>query len=236
MSTTHDQNSYDPGQPMTAETPPTEKGNFLWYCLGGCLIMMLLAVIALGILGYVVYTNGKAIAVNTIRAGAVQMVNESELTDEDKRQITAQIDRVANDFKAGKITLEQVGEIFEELGQSPLLAIGMVYVIEQKYVTPSGLSEEEKAEAKLTLQRAARGLHEGEIAQYEIEEAAAPIMSTGPNGEQQLKDSVTDEELREFLANLKTLVDDYEIPAEEFKVEIGDEFRKAVDRVYDQQP
>jgi hypothetical protein len=234
MSTTHDQNSYDPGQPVSYETPPTEQGNFLWYCLGGCLVMMVLAVVAVAVLSYLVYTNGKAMAVNMARQSMIQAVNDSELEAADKREIIAQIDRVAEDYKAGKITLEQVAQIGQELAESPLLVIGMVHVIKQNYVVNSGLSQEEKDEANLTLQRAGRGLYEETISQGQVEEAAKPIMKTGPNGESQLKEKVTDQELREFLANLKQVVDEANIPEEEFKVEIGKEFRKAVDKVYAQ--
>jgi hypothetical protein len=234
MSTTHDQNSYDPGQPQSYEKPPTEQGNWLFYCLGGCLVMLVLGVIAAGVIAYLVYTNAKSIGVNFARQNMVQAVESSDLSEADKREVVAQIDRVAEDYKAGKITTEQLGEIATELMNSPLLIVGMVYVIDQKYVISSGLSDDEKTEARLTLQRAARGLHEKKLSQEEVQQAAAPLMEAGPDGKKQLKETVTDEELREFLTDLKQLVDEAEIPEEEYKVEIGAEFRKAVDRVYAQ--
>lgn len=234
MNNSSDPNPYDAVQPLSMEKPPTERGNLLWYCLGSCLFMLVIGVVGLGILSYVVYTNSKAIATNFARQAMVKAIEGSDLSEADKREVVAQIDRVAEDYKAGRITTEQVGEIAQELGESPLLMVGMAYMIEQKYINSSGLTPTEKAEAHLTLHRAARGAFEESITPEELNEVAAPLTIKGPDGEDQLKDTVTDAELRTFLADLKQLVDDRQIPEEEFEVKIGEEFRKAVDRVYNQ--
>ena len=230
---THDMNSYDPGRP---EKPPTETGNFLWYCLGGCLFMALLVVIGLGVLAYVVYTQGKAIAVEAARMGAIATVNESDLSANDKQEVIEQIDRIADDYKAGKLSNAQVSKLFDEFANSPLLQVGLVYMAEQQYLNPSGLSKEEKEAGSLTLNRVARGVHEGLIPPEAVEAALDPWMTTDAQGNEVAKEKVTDAEVREVLVTLKQLADDKQIPEEMFEIDVGGEFRKVVDRIYQQGP
>jgi len=120
--------------------------------------------------------------------------------------------------------------VLRNLGESPLFALAMVYGAEKKYVEPSGLSDQEKKDARLALQRAARGVYEKTISQNSIQRAMDRISTAGPNGERQLKERITDDELKAFLKDLKDLADKAEVPEEPFEVDIGEEFKKAVDK------
>lgn len=185
-------------------------------------------------LAYYAASQAKTFVADASRKALTDMVEQSEMDEEDKQTVVAQIDRVTDDFKSGKITLEQVGNVMEELGRSPLFVLMMVRAAEEKYVKPSGLSEEEKAAATLTLERTARGVYEEKIAHESLEGPMRHISQTDRQGNQQLKERVTDEELRAFLAECKTLADGASIPEERFDVDIGDEFKKAVDRALEE--
>ena len=63
--------------------------------------------------------------------------------------------------------------IFQELAESPIFATIVVYTAEAKYLDPSGLPDEEKAEARITIQRFVRGAVEGTIEQQSIDAAIA---------------------------------------------------------------
>lgn len=217
------------GDEQRDATPPTEKGNFLLYCLGGCLVMFVLLAVLAGIGVYWAATRGVEMAVTFAQESAIEGVRQSELAEDDKQEIITQINRVAEAYKRGEISNEKMGRVFEKLAEGPLISVGMVYFIEQQYVASSGLSQEEKDQAHRTLERAARGVYEKKIDPQELEQVAEPISRQGADGQMELKEQVTDEELRDFLARLQTLVEQREIPDEPFEIDIGDEVRKAVD-------
>ena len=195
-------------------------------CFGAILVVMLVC----GGLGWYAVSNVKRLATNVTRDAIVGMIESTELPDDEKQELIGQVDRVVDQYKAGKITLEQIGQIVEELGESPLIGAAVVFFAESKYLDASGFSDEEKTAARRTLQRTARGIHEGLLQMDQLEDSIAIISRTGPDGERQLKDQVTDEELREFLASLKQLADDAGVPDEEFTVDIGEAFKEVVDR------
>ncbi|MCO6455867.1 MAG: hypothetical protein J5I93_11270 [Pirellulaceae bacterium] len=226
--------AYD-DQKFQAEPPAPRRSNWTPILLG-CLGVVLLVVLICGGVVWYVTTNIKRIAADTIRNGIVSAVNDSELSAEDKQKIIVQVDRVVDDFKAGKITLEDLGRIAEELGESPIMGAAFIFFAEEKYVKVSGLTDEEKLAARRTLERAARGVHEGLLSTDDFEESMQIVMTTGPNGEQQMKERLTDEEVRQFLASVKQKADDAGVPDEEFKIDIGETMRQAIDRALQGDP
>lgn len=206
-----------------SEPPKAKKG---WSgCLIGCLCVFLLGVVMCGAGTWYAFKKLPDFARNT----AVTAIEQSDLSDEDKRVVVEQVDRVVNEYKAGNISLEQVGEVFEEFAQSPLMNVLLAKAAMEKYVSPSGLSDEEKTEAKMTLERAARGVFEKKISQGELE-TTLDMISTKTGNQRQFANSLSDDELRKFLAECKRLADAAEIPEEPYEVDVGGEVKKAVDR------
>jgi len=176
-----------------------------------------------------VWSNARALASHIGRGFIVNIVEESELDEEEKQAIIAQVDRVVDKYKSGEISTEDLGRIMEELAESPLFGLIMIYSIEAKYVAPSGLSDEEKEEARVTLQRVLRGVYEETIDPNELEPLMDHMTVETPDGNGRLKERVTDQELRDFLAECKKKADEAEVPEEPYEVKISEEFRRAVD-------
>jgi hypothetical protein len=217
--------------PPPPETAPS-RGWGVGGCLIGCLGLLLVSAIFCG--GGVWYFWIKL--PDIARAGVVKAVQESELTPRDKELVIAQINRIAEQYKAGNITPEQLGRIMEELAESPLMALMIVYAAMEKYVEPSGLSPQEKSEAKLTMQRLARGVFEERIDPDLLDPALDHLSTEKPDGNREFKDRVSDEELRAFLSESKQLADDADIPVEPFEVDIGAQFKHVVDKALQAPP
>jgi len=179
---------------------------------------------------YYVYQNLQAIGAKVAREAAVAVIEDLDLSDEEKRKIIAQIDRVVDEYEAGRITLEEVGSVLEELAESPLTSLIVVYAAMENYVGPSGLSDEEKTDAKRTFQRIARGFAENKISQDDIETALDYVSTTTETGERQFSESVTDEQLRAMLDECNRVADEAGIPDEDFEIDVAQEFKRAVDR------
>jgi hypothetical protein len=196
----------------------------------GCLIaagIFLLLLIGVGIW---VAVSWKGWAAAATKAIATQAINDSQLPQEQKVRLIGRIDSLATDFESGKVSLEQVGKIFEEIAEGPLLPLGIVYAAEEKYIKPAAIPQEEKDAGVRTLQRLARGVFEKKIPKEKIEDVIVPISMPDADGDRQLKDSVTPEELRNFLARAKAEADAAAIPDEPFTVDVAAEVEKAIDK------
>ena len=166
----------------------------------------------------------------------VEAVDDSQLSDDDKAVFKAEIRRVAQAYKSGEISHKELVEIGGNLLESPLFVVGLVEVVKQQYIVPSGLDQQEKDDATLILQRTARGVIEKRINPDELTNAVRYLAEQDAEGNWQLRDraDVTDDDLRAFLAECRQLADAADIPEEEYQVDIGDEFKKVVDEALSQ--
>lgn len=189
-------------------------------------------VLLCGGLGVVGYMQGKQWATQLARTMIQSTIDESDLPDAEKEAIREQVDRVAMAYEEGAISLEELGQIMEELMQSDIWGLILVYGIEEKYLEPSGLSEEEKAAGRLAIDRILRGSIEGTIDDATLQSFSDHFTeSRGSDPDvKQLKDKLTDEELRAVILEAETLADELEIPAEPYDVSISDQIREVVDQ------
>lgn len=216
---------YETWGPSPDPEPP-RRTSWLPACLIGCLAISVICVVICGGLFYYVAKNAGKFA----RTATVRAVEASELSDEDKQAVIAQVDRVVEAYEAGEIGLGQVKTIFEELRKSPLFGLVIVEAADAKYISPSGLTDEEKDAGRRTLQRVARGVADGLIDHDDLNPALDYISVERSQHRREFKNKVSDDELREFLAECKRQADLAEIPDEPYDVDIGAEFKRAVDK------
>jgi len=204
-------------------------------CFVTCLIVFVIGSILFVLVGagiaWYVYSNRHDIGANLASVAIKSVVEQSDMSPEDKRAVLEQTDRVVEAFREKRIDLTDIERIFKQLSESPLFQVVIIKAVDSAYVKKSGLTDEEKAAATLTLQRIGRGLFEESIEMEDIEAAIDTIAVKGPQGEQQLKppEQVSDEELRKMLAELKQVADENEVPNEPFDVDIAEEFKRVVD-------
>ena len=108
----------------------------------------------------------------------------------------------------------------------PTIIVG---AIDQHYLQRSGLSAEEKAEGRLTLQRFARGAIDKKIDEQGIDAVMAHVADRQPNGEWRLRQQISDQDLRAALTEAKARADAAEIPAEPEAVDPSDELKRIID-------
>lgn len=204
---------------------PARRGSALKGCLIAVFIVLLILV---GGTIYIV-NHWKSWTGGFMRKAADQMVQESELPEDQKTRILAQVDLVTRDWEAGRISSEEIAKVFGEVFQGPLVPLLAAYAIEKKHLERSGLSADEKADGKLQLQRAARGFTEKKLNQQDIQTILAPLMATDPTGKQtKIKEVVTDAELQKVFDEARRKADEASIPSEPFVVNIAYEIERAV--------
>ncbi len=206
--------------------------------LKGCLVVLVIVVI-LGVIGAIfVARNWKGWIAQGAEALATTVVNESQLPQDQKDSIVSEVRKLGDDFKAGRISTEDLQRVVEAIAESPLIPLAGVQAARQNYVDPSDMTPEEKASANRALQRFARGIHEKKIAPAEeaVTETIKPIVRLKPGNQWEFKDNPTRLEVDQFIANAKARADDAQIPDEPFDLNIADELKKAIDRALGRAP
>lgn len=213
-----------------ASTEAPKKKSALATCLTGCLIVFVVVLVLGTIAGIWIWRKLPEWGADFASQGAKQAISETDLPEEEKAEISVQIDRLADAARARKLSMSQLGEFFQNFVQSPLMTTLAMSMIDKKYIEPSGLTDDEKAEARITVQRFMRGAIDQKISEADIEKAMSPVSTRKPDGTTELKNKVTDDELKAFLATAKEQADAAEIPEEVEAVDPSDEFKRLVDK------
>jgi len=208
--------------------------------LKGCLVVLVLLLIAGGIATWYVWTNWRGWAADGSIALVEQSLEESSLPEEQKTAIMAEVETLASDFKEGRVTLTQMTQVIESLAKSPIIPATAVGVMYQEYVEQSEFTTDEREEARLAMQRLARGVyeetipveslgeitdpiaaHQGEVAamSFDIEEKRYTLAKP---------EYVSTEELREFVSRARTTADEAGVPDEPYEIDVAAEVRKAI--------
>lgn len=172
--------------------------------------------------------NWRSYAVGFTNLAAEGIIKESGLPEDQKQTILSDIKNLGEDFKSGRISMQEMARILESVEKSPLLPLAAVQAVRQKYIEASNMTTEEKAAAMLTVQRYARGVHEKKIPRDDIEHTVKPIAELHGAGNWTLKDNPTRMDIDEFLANAKAKADAADIPNEAYDLNIAEELRKAI--------
>lgn len=188
------------------------------------------AVVALVVVAWIA-ANARKFGADLATAGMKEALKELKLPADQQQRIFDRIDDVGERFKEKEITLEEVARIFENIGKGPLIPAGMVLVVERAYLDESGLDEEEKTAARVTIQRFTHGAVRKMIPQTKVDEVLDTITETKNNkGERKFRHPISDEELRNFLDQAMQAADEANVPEDVPKINFADEFDKAIDQ------
>ena len=155
------------------------------------------------------------------------------MPDAEREAAMVPIREFAAKIKKGEINMEQAGAVGKALAEGPLPMVMMARAAELMYLEPSDLPAAEKEAGSITISRFAHGITQKKIGEAEVDAAFDKISTKGVgtdgNESVQLKDSLTDGELREWLATMKKSADKARIAKKRFTVDIPAEIRKAID-------
>ncbi len=218
----------DPFGGWDADGPPGQKNNG---CLKGCLILAAVMLILFVVATWIASQQWRGWASSFARTTLNETLKQSGLPEAEQHEIQAQVERLLTEFQEGRLTQAQAERLMDQLADSPLSASVIAFTIEKKYFDSSGLSEEEKEAGRMTLRRCVRGVFDGDLSQEDIDAVLVTIGTKQPDGEWELKETLTDEELRTFLAEAKSRADAAGIPEEVEEVDPSDEIKRIIDAV-----
>jgi hypothetical protein len=217
---------------FTAEVdgPTTEKRRSGWQtCLIGCLVVCVVLFVLAVLIGFWISRNWRDWTAGLATEGIRQGMSESKLPPQEQQEIMVQVDRVATAFRENTISNDQLGVLVKRLVESPLMSLMGASIIEQQYLAKSGLSDEEKAADSQILQRFIRGAIDEKINEAGIDAAMVHVADRDANQQWQLRQKLTDGELRAFFAEAKKQADAAAIPEQPAEIDPSEEIRKIID-------
>lgn len=218
---------------MTSATMPTvvvSRRDWRGSVASGCMIALGVVAVLLVIVGVWVATSYRGWVGTMMRHVVTQVVEDSDLSAEQKAGIIAHVDRLADDFENKRITLEQFAGVLEKIAESRLIPVGILYAVEGRFVEPSDLSREEKDRVVLVTQRLARGYYEEDISDERLRQVMEPISVWDVDGDFWLKEEVATAELLEFASRAGAAADEAGVPDERHEIDIAQELGDLIDR------
>lgn len=207
--------------------------------LAGCLIVLAIVVVLLVGAGVFVAMNWKGWAAGGINAVATELINDTNLPEGEKQEVLTLVENLSNEFGEGNLSFEELGMVMQEITTGPIIPASVAAGFDQQYVAPSELSEEEKADARLALDRLARGMAEGKIPQTRLPGIMEPISAPAGQAPVQINtgeatlnlkapDDCTADEIRAVIANASAQADEADVPMERYDFDMSDELSRAI--------
>ena len=214
--------SYDP------VVPPRRS---LWKtCLLGCLGVLAVMIVLAAVVGFWLSRNWRGLVADVGSEAINQGIDDSDLPPQEKGEVKEQVARIARAIRDDQISMVQAQAIVEKLMKSPLMPSLVVIAVDRHYFDRSKLSDDEKAEGRQSLKRFARGLVDHKIDEDGVDAVMVHVADRKPGVDDwQLRQTVSDEDLRSALGEAKAQADAVGIPAEPESFDPSDEVKRILD-------
>lgn len=214
----------------------------------GCLVVLVLALGALVAGGFFVAQNWRGWMASAVEIGINETASQAGLAPSQLDEIKAQVGALMDDFRAGNVTLEQLGLVAEELTEGgDIIAMGVVQGVGTQYLGAVQLDEAAAASGRMAIQRFVQGLNDGSIESGALQSALAPLQDAA--GQDVIRISVNDismalkppgrvtpEELQQVFTNLHEAATAAGVPTEVPPFDFAAHLREAIDRALGRAP
>lgn len=212
------------------ELVETQRKRSKWTsCLVGCLIVFGIGLVLAIALAVWIGRNLPGWAADLGSQIVNQAIDQSDFPPQEKAELKEQVARVAEGVRNRNISAHQAGQIFQRIVESPLMPIIVVTAVEKQYLDRSGLTDQEKAEGRVTLKRFARGAFDQKIDKSGIDAVMTHVANRKSDGQWEMRQQVSDAELRAALAEAKKQADDAEIANEPEDIDPSAVLKEIVD-------
>jgi len=152
--------------------------------------------------------------------GLTTMVDESGLPESQITSMKADIDRLRDAALDGRINFEGVEGLEVEFER--VISLGIVQWYSVAVIESVTMPEDEKADARRTMERLARGIQDGTLELRDVDGFHVEVDEEGADG-------WSVEDVRTDVARVKTVVDAAGIPDEPFQADVAAEFSQLID-------
>lgn len=221
------------------------RGNLLVGCLTALGIFLIVVIIAT----VFVIRMWRGWAAGWMESGIETALVEMKIDDAEQAEIMGHVSTLMTRFKDKEIGFEELALIAESIAESPLLGAAIVGGVDAMYFKESGLSEEEKAEGRVQLARYAQGLREKSIDPDTLDSVLKSVSTSTPDSNDiqinvpeklniilRSADEVSDDDLREVIAQARAKSDEAGIGEVPEEIDISDTLGVAIANALGEDP
>ncbi len=169
-----------------------------------------------------------------VRNHLLETIEAAPISDVQKAECRYQVERLYQAACDARITLEDLRRAREALVDSHVFALALFWYVDRRVAQPSiHLSETEKQDSELQVQRFMRGVLEGRISAASAESARELITAFDETGRRRLKHDLSRFELLDLIAYWRSAADAAEIADDPFDLNVVERVRTTVDRILD---
>lgn len=225
-----------PETPEYVMSRKKESGGCGSMLMTGCTVIIVGFIVFL--LGFGIYAYYKAedwtrdSAAYLLEHAAQAGVKQLKLpTKEEEEKILVPVRELAGKIRAKQVSPEQAKAIATAVMESPAILAILCRTAELQYLNPSGLSEKEKTSASADVNRFLYALISEKVDKATLQSLKdiAFVEVVGQN-QPQLKEKLTDEELRQALGIIKDAAEKAGVTGRQPPFDLGDAIRKAIDK------
>ena len=198
--------------------------------LKGCFLVAILVVVAGAFGAYYAIQNGMSLVASLGVDGVVQVIGDSDMSESQKEDSVAHLERFRTGVEDGTIDMASFGQAMEALVEGNLLYSMALAGFDQGYLKESGFTDEQKEDARLQLQRYARGMKQKVFNGDTFDEHFDPLLlSSDGDGQREFKTPISDQELMQAIENARGAADKASISHEPYEIDVAREIGKVVD-------
>jgi len=212
--------------------------------LKGCLVCLILMVLVGGYCAYRAKSWARSSAAFLMVHASETGIKSLELDAKEEEEILAPVRELAEQLKAGDVSLVQSGAIAKSVMEGPVVHALICKVAEAKYLKTSTLPQEELGAAMTTANRFMQAMIAKKVPDDTVNQIREIIAvrvgethsvhvgtsgtSSSSNEQWQLKDKLTDDEIRQAVTIMQQAADGAGIGPDKVEIKIGEELRKAI--------
>jgi len=227
----------DDQDPSTPDQAPANDGLSGCACAAiGCGVVFLFMLVIGGLSIYWIATNARRVAVTAAVPTLQKAVSTLNIPEDQQQQIDKRIQQVGEQFEKGDLSLEDLGNIVKTAAQGPLAPAAATLWFTEQYISKSNLTDDEKAAAVMTTRRFGRGILNDSIPSETQDKIMDMITDTNDQGQKQIKDRLSDAELKDILKEMADAADAAGIEKSIPEINFADEFDRAIDQALGKAP
>lgn len=225
------------------------RGNMLV----GCLVILGVLVVIAVITTIFVIKSYRGWLASLTEETMTAMLTEARIDPDERTEVMAHISTLMDRYKAKELSLEELGHVLEEVGESPVVGAAVLIGADRLYLDNAEIPDEEKTQMRVQLRRYAQGLRERTIAPKTLDAVLDPISTTDPDGDDiqmqwhmgpsgssgkalRSPDEVTSDDLRAVIAQAKLHADEAGVPEDAPETDLSDELAIAIARALGEDP
>lgn len=199
-------------------------------CLVVFVFFLVILCVVVAILSFLLTGKQGGRAAYAVREQLIPWVDQSPLSKSDQVAIIDELMSLASKMERDELTARQLTRLGIRLTDSTILQWGVVEQIHRVAQKSEGLTDEEKRDFTKVCDRWLRAAGEGRLSMTEMEFAFQGTANKEPrSGRLDLKDSISDDQLREFYRRVLAICDRYEISSDPYDKSVSQVFKAMVE-------